>query len=143
MKIVKFENFNKIKVVRWSTEKILAKNLVPQEMSWGGFDATALSFCPYDNENDERFLFWKNSVEKHHNKKCIPNKYILDLSNFPYKTEKELTKIGHLSYKDINIENELKELGINLTLSYLKSGLKIVEIRLYENCKIKILDDFS
>lgn len=132
-----------IKVVRWSTKIISAKDLVPQKMTWGGFDATALSFCPYDNIDDFRYNFWKSDVEKHHKQKIYSNHYILDISNLPFKTEKELTSIGYKAYQDFELDDYIKnDLGIYLTLAdFGKCGLKIVEFRVYENSKVIILDD--
>ena len=78
MEIIKYNMINKLKVVRWSTKIIPANELEFQFFNWGGFDATALSFTPYTNENDYRFTYWKNDVEKHHKQKVYPNKYLLD-----------------------------------------------------------------
>lgn len=131
-----------IKVVRWSTKNILAKDLIPQKMTWGGFDATALSFCPYDNIGDDRYYFWKSEVEKFHKQPVYPNHYILDISNLPYKTEKELISIGYKAYRDVKLDDYLKnDLGIYLTLVDYGNGLKIVEFRIYENSKVSILDN--
>jgi hypothetical protein len=131
-----------VKVVRWSTKIILAKDLVSQKMTWGGFDATALSFCPYDNIDDFRYKFWKSEVEKHHKQQSLPNHYILDISKLPYKTEKELISIGYEAYQDIELDDYIKnDLGIYLTLGNYGDELKIVEFRVYENSKVLILDD--
>ena len=131
-----------IKVVRWSTKIILAKDLVPQKMTWGGFNATALSFCPYDTIDDFRYIFWKSNVKKHHNQQIYPNHYILDISKLPYNTEKELISIAHKAYRDFGLDNYLKnDLGIYLTLCNYDNGLNIVEFRLYENSNVIILDD--
>lgn len=133
-----------IKVVRWSTKNILAKDLLPQKMSWGGFNAIALSFCPYDNVDDFRYNFWKSDVENHHKQQVFPNNYILDISNLPYKTEDELFLIGKKAYNDFELDNYLKnDLGIYLTLADFGGiyGLKIVEFRIYEHSKVIILDN--
>lgn len=133
-----------IKVVRWSTKILLAKDLVPQKMTWGGFNATALSFCPYDTIDDFRYNFWKSEVEKHHKQQIFANHYILDISKLPYKTEKELISVGHKAYEDFELDDYLKnDLGIYLTLADFggKYGLNIVEFRLYENSNVIILDN--
>jgi hypothetical protein len=132
-----------IKVVRYSTEIIKADDLICQEMTWGGFHAIALSFCPYTDENDERFNYWKDMVQEHHKKEVYPNKYLLDISNLPYKTEKELIQIGNLAYLDDKLAKYLKKkLGIFLTLAQFDDEIsKIVEFRIYNHCNyIKIYD---
>jgi hypothetical protein len=132
-----------IKVVRWSTEIIKADDLICQEMTWGGFKTIALSFCPYTNENDERFLFWKDMVQEHHKKVVYPNKYLLDVSELPYKSEDELTKIAQLAYSDFKLAKFLKKkLGINLTLAINDNDVsEIVEFRICNHCNtIKIYD---
>lgn len=134
---------NFIKVVRWSSEIIKADDLICQQMSWGGFNALALCFTPYENEKDDRFFMWKDMVEKHHKTKVFPNKYLLDISNLPYKNSDELIKIAKLAYENRKVDKFLKnKLGIYLTLSQTElEESEIVEFRIYNHCNyIKIYD---
>ena len=135
-------NSNKIRVVRWSKEKILAKDLKPQKTNWGGFDMDGLCFVPYTDTNDWRYDMWKNETEKYHKQKMYPNNYILDISMLPYDTEDKLIKLSRESYSsniDIrkNVDNILNDMKIYITLS----GNEIVEFRILKDSKVKIIDD--
>lgn len=159
MKHIKlFENFNDqklIKVFRFSTLKIKAKDLKCQKMDWAGFKAHALSFCPYTDLNDPRIIFWKSELEYHHKVPLIFNSYYLDLGF----NEEELTKIAKKGYgykhSDSDLHNKItNDLGIYLTLGRFNTknpkiltganepitSDKLVEIRLYKNTKVKIID---
>lgn len=141
-----------LKVVRWSTKIIPAKKLEYQYFLWGGFEATALCFCPYDEIGDERYVFWKNDVIRHHKKEIFPNHYILDFSTLPFKDEKELietAKKAHVPYYSDIEKIFFTEHKIHITLSQYEniitlkkiSKLGIIEFRLYPGNKVKILDN--
>lgn len=131
---------NLIMVVRWASRKYTAAELKPQKFDWGGFEATGLCFTPVDGPDDPRMNAWKDILSKHHKKDLVPNFYYLDMSDFPIKTEKGLTEFAELTYRSIKAEKLMKdEYKIHLSLSqdYPKP---LIEIRLLEGCKIKIID---
>ncbi len=130
-------------VVRWASRKYTASELQPQKFDWGGFESKALCFTPIDGLEDPRIDFWKDLLTKHHKKDLVKNFYYLDLSDFPLKSEKELTEFADLTYKSMKAERMMKEdYKIHMTLSQeLTPGIpQIIEIRLLEGCKIKIVD---
>lgn len=148
MRIKKFNDFinesdkgSLLPVVRWASRNYTAAELQPQKFDWGGFESKALCFTPFDGMEDPRIDYWKDLLQKHHNKELIKNFYYLDLSEFPLKNEKDLTEFADLTYKSLKAERMMKEdYKIHMTLSQEFGKIQIVEIRLLEGCKIKILD---
>lgn len=127
-------------VVRWASRHYGADELKPQKFDWGGFDATALCFTPVDGPDDPRVNVWRDMLQKHHKKELVKTFYYLDLSDFPMKTEKALTEFAKLTYKSIKAEKLMRdEYKIHLSLSE-EFEKPLIEIRLMEGCKIKILD---
>lgn len=128
-------------VVRWASRKYPASELQPQTFNWGGFESKALCFTPFDGMEDPRINLWHNLLKNHHNKDLVKNFYYLDLSDFPLKNEKQLTEFAELTYKSLKAERMMKEdYKIHMTLSKEFGKPQIIEIRLLEGCKIKVLD---
>jgi len=139
--IVEQNNNSLIPVIRWASKKIPAAELEHQKFDWGGFEATALCFTPFDGMDDPRIDLWKDMLEKQHKTTLVKNFYYLDCSEFQLKDEKSLTEYAKLSYTSIKAERIMKEeYKIHMTLAQIDKVYKLVEIRLYPGCKIKILD---
>lgn len=137
------ESSNLIPVVRWASRNYSAAELQPQKFDWGGFESKALCFTPFDGMEDPRINFWKELLTQHHKKELVKNFYYLDLSDFPLKSEAALTDFAKLTYSSMKAERMMKEdYKIHMTLSQeLTPGKpQLVEIRLLEGCKIKIVD---